>query len=175
MKKSVAVHTNPRLLLSLGSLLHLLQIIKQIIVTLSYVISSIYHVPFIALLQPRQVSSLPVPWSLFKFQPNDTRLRPWWIARASGVRRSFHKGLSESSQSKNDQGKGINLPKASAMMRINIIAVNSLGCCAHPRTPASPTIPIANLRLGQSLLHNSPPYLWKARTNTPSGQTRNSN
>jgi hypothetical protein len=38
------------------------------------------------------------------------------------------------------------LPKTSAMMRIKIIPENSLGCWAHPRTPASPTIPIANLR-----------------------------
>lgn len=29
-------------------------------------------------------------------------------------------------------------------MRIRIIPTNSRGCCAVPRTPASPTIPMAN-------------------------------
>lgn len=35
-------------------------------------------------------------------------------------------------------------PNTSAKMRMRIIPTNSLGCCAVPRTPASPTIPIAN-------------------------------
>lgn len=34
-------------------------------------------------------------------------------------------------------------PKTSAKMRIRIIPTNSLGCWAVPRTPASPTIPMA--------------------------------
>jgi hypothetical protein len=34
-------------------------------------------------------------------------------------------------------------PKTSAKIRMRIIPTNSLGCCAVPRTPASPTIPIA--------------------------------
>ena len=36
-------------------------------------------------------------------------------------------------------------PKTSAKMRIRIIPTKRRGCCAVPRTPASPTIPIANL------------------------------
>jgi hypothetical protein len=155
----------------------LLQIIKQIIkISRNSWLSNILHLPCSIYCSIAASSGLLTrPLVLFKFQPNDTRLRPCWIARASGVRRSFHKGLSESSQSRNGRDKGISLPKTSAMMRINIIAENSLGCCAHPRTPASPTIPIANLRLGQPLLHNSLLHLWKARTNAPSSQTRNSN
>lgn len=35
-------------------------------------------------------------------------------------------------------------PRTSAKMRIRIIPTKSLGCCAVPLTPASPTIPIAN-------------------------------
>ena len=34
-------------------------------------------------------------------------------------------------------------PNTSAKMRIRIIPTNNLGCCAVPRTPASPTIPMA--------------------------------
>jgi hypothetical protein len=36
-----------------------------------------------------------------------------------------------------------NLPRTSAKMRIRIIPTKSLGCWAVPRTPASPTIPMA--------------------------------
>jgi len=35
-------------------------------------------------------------------------------------------------------------PKTSAKIRIKIIPTKSLGCWAVPRTPASPTIPMAN-------------------------------
>lgn len=35
-------------------------------------------------------------------------------------------------------------PRTSAKMSIRIIPTKSLGCCAVPRTPASPTIPMAN-------------------------------
>lgn len=35
-------------------------------------------------------------------------------------------------------------PSTSAKIRIRIIPTNSLGCCAVPLTPASPTMPIAN-------------------------------
>ena len=35
-------------------------------------------------------------------------------------------------------------PNTSAKMRIRIIPTNRRGCWAVPRTPASPTIPIAN-------------------------------
>lgn len=35
-------------------------------------------------------------------------------------------------------------PKTSAKMRIRIMPTNSRGCCAVPRTPASPTMPMAN-------------------------------
>eukprot|EP00923_Selenidium_pygospionis_P058797 GHVN01103388.1.p1 GENE.GHVN01103388.1~~GHVN01103388.1.p1 ORF type:complete len:141 (+),score=7.64 GHVN01103388.1:533-955(+) len=35
-------------------------------------------------------------------------------------------------------------PNTSAKMRIRIMPTNKRGCCAVPRTPASPTIPIAN-------------------------------
>lgn len=35
-------------------------------------------------------------------------------------------------------------PNTSAKIRIKIIPTNKRGCCAVPRTPASPTIPIAN-------------------------------
>jgi hypothetical protein len=34
-------------------------------------------------------------------------------------------------------------PKTSAKIRIRIIPTNRRGCCAVPRTPASPTIPTA--------------------------------
>lgn len=34
-------------------------------------------------------------------------------------------------------------PRTSAKMRMRIIPTNSRGCWAVPRTPASPTIPIA--------------------------------
>jgi hypothetical protein len=34
-------------------------------------------------------------------------------------------------------------PNTSAKMRMRIIPTNKRGCCAVPRTPASPTIPIA--------------------------------
>lgn len=34
-------------------------------------------------------------------------------------------------------------PNTSAKMRIRIIPTNSLGCWAVPRTPASPTMPMA--------------------------------
>ena len=41
----------------------------------------------------------------------------------------------------------VDIPKTSAKMRIRIMPTNNLGCCAVPRTPASPTIPMANLRM----------------------------
>lgn len=36
-------------------------------------------------------------------------------------------------------------PRTSAKMRMRIMPTKSLGCWAVPRTPASPTMPIANL------------------------------
>ena len=38
-------------------------------------------------------------------------------------------------------------PKTSAKIRMRIMPTKSRGCCAVPRTPASPTMPIANLSL----------------------------
>ena len=42
-------------------------------------------------------------------------------------------------------------PKTSAKMRINIMPTKSLGCWAVPRTPASPTMPIAKLDIRISM------------------------
>jgi hypothetical protein len=57
------------------------------------------------------------------------------------------------------------IPKTSAKMRIRIMPTKSLGCCAVPRTPASPTIPIANLSHQYIHCFLVPRYL-------PSGKTR---
>lgn len=46
-------------------------------------------------------------------------------------------------------------------MRIKIIPTNSLGCCAVPRTPASPTVPIANPAANPLRPTDSPAPKWR--------------